>query len=406
MSLPPGGTPPRARNLVVCCDGTSNEFGETNTNVVRLVQVLEQDPGTQLVYYDPGVGTLPEPGLWSKPAQVISKALGLGFGVGLMGNVEEAYAFLMEAWQPGDRVYLFGFSRGAYTVRVLAGMLRQIGLLSQGQRQLIPYASRLYRATPGPGKRGKSSAYWRLCGQFRNTLSRPVPGRRTRMFLVHFLGVWDTVSSVGWVWNPKRYAYTARNDAIAIIRHAIALDERRAFFRQNHFYAIRQETDEGEAPEPLAQDLEERWFAGSHCDIGGGYAASCGGLWRVAFDWMVDEARAAGLRIDEGRLQRIRSAPGTGAEPWTDPVNDSLTWKWRLLEFWPKLTYDDRLKRRVLRAGLFHPRRTAGAVLHESVLRRIHIDTGYRPDNVPGDLIEEIVALPGIPAGMTRAIPG
>src|SRR5262245_7388450 len=114
------------RNLVVCCDGTNNQFGSRNTNVVRLVQVLHRDPCKQRLYYDPGVGTLPEPGALGKIAKKLSELQALAFGAGLSRNVEEAYSYLMDVWEPGDRVFLFGFSRGAYTVRVLAALLHSL----------------------------------------------------------------------------------------------------------------------------------------------------------------------------------------------------------------------------------------------------------------------------------------
>src|SRR6266849_7335754 len=100
------------RNLVICCDGTSNQFGLNNTSVIRLIQVLEHDAGSQLIYYDPGIGTLPEPGLVTKIGKKISEAIDLAFATSLKRKVGAAYAFLMEHWEPGDRVYLFGFSRG------------------------------------------------------------------------------------------------------------------------------------------------------------------------------------------------------------------------------------------------------------------------------------------------------
>ena len=179
------------RNLVVCCDGTNNEFGIENTNVARLVQVLERDPvlpdlpaegapaeprSKQLLYYDPGVGTLPEPGVLSRLSTKISNMLGLAFGAGLNRNVEEAYSFLMDFWEPGDRVYLFGFSRGAYTVRVLAGLLHALGLLPRGNQNLVPYVLRLFSAIRGRSPDGSSgtSWYWRLCHEFRWTFARPV----------------------------------------------------------------------------------------------------------------------------------------------------------------------------------------------------------------------------------------
>src|SRR4051812_21990256 len=141
LDLPQGARQPR--NIIICCDGTNNEFGDINTNVVRLIQVLDRTPGTQYLYYDPGVGTLPEPGAWGKLNGWISKIAGLAFGAGLEWKVQEAYTYLMDWWEPGDRVFLFGFSRGAYGARVLAGMLHAVGLLPKGAYNLVPYAMRL-----------------------------------------------------------------------------------------------------------------------------------------------------------------------------------------------------------------------------------------------------------------------
>src|SRR4029077_13362949 len=118
------------KNIVICCDGTNNEFGRVNTNVVRLFQSLDlSDPEKQIGYYDPGVGTIAEPGAFSKLDKWLSRVFGLAFGRGLVGKVEGAYTFLMSRYEPGDRIYLFGFSRGAYTVRALAGVLHLLGLL-------------------------------------------------------------------------------------------------------------------------------------------------------------------------------------------------------------------------------------------------------------------------------------
>src|SRR5690242_17029916 len=135
-----------SRNLVICCDGTNNQFGPQNTNVVRLIQVLDRDPSKQRLYYDPGVGTLPEPGLFTKLSQRLSELRGLAFGAGLTWKVEEAYSYLMELWEPEDQVFVFGFSRGAYAARVLAGLLHSLGLLPRGNQNLVPYVMRLFKA--------------------------------------------------------------------------------------------------------------------------------------------------------------------------------------------------------------------------------------------------------------------
>ena len=123
--MPPNGDSPQ--NIVICFDGTNNQFGANNTNIVRLIQVLDRD--CQRLYYDPGVGTLPEPWLRTRAEKEISLVCGLAFGQGLIEKVQSAYQFLIENWESGCRVFLFGFSRGAYTARVLAAMLHAMGLL-------------------------------------------------------------------------------------------------------------------------------------------------------------------------------------------------------------------------------------------------------------------------------------
>ena len=161
------------RNLILCCDGTNNQFGPENTNVVRLVQSLNRDPTKQWLYYDPGVGTLPEPGAFSKVQKWVSKVFGLAFGAGLSWKVGEAYTYLMETWEPGDSVFLFGFSRGAYMVRVLAGMLYALGLLPRHNPNLVPYVIRLFGSLRGTDPT-QTSVYWKLCNEFRWTFARQV----------------------------------------------------------------------------------------------------------------------------------------------------------------------------------------------------------------------------------------
>jgi Uncharacterized conserved protein len=96
------------KNIVICFDGTNNKFGSQNTNVVRLVQMLDRNPLTQRLYYDPGVGTLPEPGVWSGIGKRVSEIYGLAFGRGFSWKVQEAYSYLMDFWEPGDQVLVFG----------------------------------------------------------------------------------------------------------------------------------------------------------------------------------------------------------------------------------------------------------------------------------------------------------
>jgi uncharacterized protein (DUF2235 family) len=378
-----------SRNLVLCCDGTNNEFGPENTNVVRLVQVLDRDPRKQRLYYDPGVGTLPEPGALTRLQKRISELFGLAFGAGLTWKVGEAYTYLMESWEPGDRVFLFGFSRGAYTVRVLAGLLHALGLLPRGNSNLVPYVLRLFAAGRGQsaGQADTGSNYWKLCNSFRKTFARQISeDADERRFTVHFLGLWDTVSSVGWVWDPRTFPYTVRNPSVASIRHAVSVDERRWFFRQNLM-----EPSDG-------QDLKEQWFPGVHCDVGGGYPLKGGGLWRVAFGWIVDEARSAGLYVDDRRLQHILEKPSASPRPWHDPKHESLTWYWWPAEFFPKIVWRPDIKRRVPDIGRGRHRFIRpGDIMHKSTLLRLRETADYAPPNLSEGFRQRVKALDAVP---------
>src|SRR5580692_5845058 len=132
-----------AKNVVICCDGTGNEYGQNNSNVVKLCFCLATDVG-QAVYYHAGLGTMGAPNAGGPLAKGWSRLCGLGFGAGLLDNVSDAYRFLMDTYVEGDRVFLFGFSRGAYTVRVLAAILHMYGLLQRGNQAQIPYITRMF----------------------------------------------------------------------------------------------------------------------------------------------------------------------------------------------------------------------------------------------------------------------
>ena len=380
-----------SRNFVICCDGTNNQFGPQNTSIVRLIQVLDRDPTKQRLYYDPGVGTLPEPSVFTAVGKKVSEVFGLAFGGGLTWKVEEAYSYLMDYWEPGDRVFLFGFSRGAYAARVLAGLLHGLGLLPRGNQNLVPYVMRLFAAirSAKPGEDGKKSEYWDLCDKFRWTFARPIStADDDRRFRVHFLGVWDTVSSVGWLWDPAKFAFTARNPGIDIIRHAVSIDERRWFFRQN----LMQQAG--------GQSLEELWFPGVHSDVGGGYPEKGGGLWRAPFEWMLREAKEAGLLVDPQRLETVLTRVEPSAEPWGDPQHESLTPAWWPAEFFPKLQWRPDSGRRVPAIGLARYRYVKDhALIHKSTLLRIR-ETPYAPTNLSARFLETVRALPVVPEAL------
>ncbi len=375
------------RNIVVCFDGTDNQFGKEYSNVIRIVQSLDRDPKLQLLYYQPGIGTLPDPTFWN-PWNRFKAKLGNFFdrimAWRLEDNVQSAYMFLMDFWEPEDKVYIFGFSRGAYTARVLAGMLHAMGLILRGDHELIPYAMRIYKSIRKSryGREARQE-YKDLCNKFRWTFAKET-GDPERRFSVHFLGLWDTVSSAGWFWSPVAFPYTVHNPGVSYIRHAVSIEEKRIFFQQN----LMHQEDEH-------QDIKQYWFSGDHSDVGGGYAESMGGLWRVTFDWMVEEARNAGLRLDDERLAQVRNLSPIPADPWNELVHNLLVTKgWWLAEIVKKRKFP---KNAPSGQRLPHSRYIQHQTLiHPTVLQRIRSDKEpqYRPPNFSAQFIKKILGLP------------
>jgi uncharacterized protein (DUF2235 family) len=365
------------RNIIVCCDGTNNEFGPVNTNVVRLVQMLD-DSAQQLVYYDPGVGTMPGPGFGTTVGQKLSKWTDLAFATGLDAKVIQAYCYLMNTWEDGDEVFMFGFSRGAYTVRVLGALLHAVGLLPPRSDTLVPYAMRRYASLRSARTDDDVKEYFRVLNAFQRTFARPVGAGRSRRFVTRFLGVWDTVSSVGWVWEPKSFPHTHANDSVRFARHAVALDERRCFFRQNLF-----------APSSARRDVKERWFAGVHSDVGGGYPD--GGLWRAPLVWMVEEARAAGLAVDEGRKAAVLRKATAPQDFWDGPAHESLRGPWWIAEGVPKPSFSPAQGKFAPHVGLGRSRTiSTPIVLHSTAVERMWRHASYAPRCLPSAFMNAV----------------
>ena len=326
-----------AKNIVVCCDGTANEFTRDRTNVVKLFRVLVKDAAVQSCYYHPGVGTMASPGFVSKTGALMAEVAGLAFGYGLTNDICDAYIFICKNFEAKDKLYLFGFSRGAYTARALASMLNMYGLVPHDNDRLVPYAVRMMwainhlrgQAKPGAPPDPRIDEYFALAAAFKETFSRPCRP--------HFVGVWDTVSSVGWFSNPVSLPFTANNADIAIGRHAVAIDERRAFFRTNLW---RRASDPQRAG---PKNLKQVWFPGVHCDVGGGYPEPESGLSKIALQWMIDEAGQAGLLVDANAVGLILGRRGQGyvpPNPDADLHNSLTTW-WQAVEFVPKPHWDE-----------------------------------------------------------------
>lgn len=374
-----------SRSLVICLDGTSNQFGWCISNIVRVAQVAGSVED-RLVYYHPGVGTMPEPSAFSRMEQAVSVGLGLAFGRGLQANIIAAYRFLMRHHEPGDSVYIFGFSRGAYTARVLAAVLHQVGLLRPELDDLVPYAVQL-TAEIDDLKGVELKRRWGTCDDFRASFARPglEPGRR---FSVHFLGLFDTVSSVGWVWEPSAHPYTARNPSVRHVRHAISLDERRSFFRQNRW-----------SSRPGPTDVSEVWFPGVHSDIGGGYPPDGADLWRISLDWMLAEAASCGLEVEPEVREAVVGSADCVRSAWEAERHESLAgWMWKLAEYFPKQRYDFARDSRSWVVGQGRPRVLRPTdIIHGSVLHRVREGIAKHP-SLPDDFAERLAGASELPS--------
>ena len=354
-----------SKNIVLCCDGTANEFAKDHTNVVKLYSVLDHDPARQRTYYHPGLGTMEAAGALTPLARRITKLLGMAVGYGLSADIRDAYVFLMNTYEAGDKVFLFGFSRGAYTVRAVASLLKMYGLIRPANEALVPYAIRMMMAIKRADEnrdRAEYKRYFALADDFRDKMSRGD-------CKPWFVGVWDTVSSVGWIENPLKLPYVTNNPDIQIGRHAIAIDEHRAFFR-THLW--RRPEDHGKDWGP--KDVKQVWFAGFHCDVGGGHPPQDSGLSKIPLKWMLDEAKGKGLIVDPVKETALLEQSPRLPYPPGDPnwkTHESLTKKWVLAELVPKKHYDRATGITERRMNLFR-RRTIepGSLIHPSVYER------------------------------------
>jgi uncharacterized protein (DUF2235 family) len=261
------------KNIVICTDGTGNEYGKNITNVVETYLLAKKTRG-QIAYYDPGVGTGGYH--YDEGTGKLKAAYDKGTGAGVHKNTEQAYAYLMEVYEPGDKIFLFGFSRGAFTARSLAGMLYKIGLLPSDHDNQLEYASKYYL----------DKRYHKIAADFKSSFCRPCP--------VHFIGVWDTVAST-LLHEGAKFTDTTLNPEVTFAYHAMAVDERRKDFPVSLW---------NEKKLSAKQTMEQVWFAGVHSNVGGWYTSR--ELSSIPLCWMIDKAVGAGLKIDSTLLKTKR----------------------------------------------------------------------------------------------------
>ena len=347
------------KTIILLFDGTANTVRDNRSNILRLYGCLEKSDH-QLVWYSPGVGTFGGDRSIFHARQRVREGLDRATGWGLDQNVKEAYRFLVANYdngkragrrvQPRDRVLMFGFSRGAYTARVLAGFLNAFGLMAPRHLNLLDQAFRAYKGVAEvPGAAGD----WDEMNLWYRVL-------RPDIVPIECLGLFDTVSSVfEWGRHGPRFrahASTSINPSVAAVRHAVALDERRALYQPLLWPAGQQcfgNRFRRGAARP--QDLRELWFAGVHSDVGGGYPEAASGLGKVALDWMIGETRALGVRYRTSVINRIvYGQQGSGPSDRyiaPDPMaraQDSLHLGWMFSGLLPRRTRPD-----LASAGIF-----------------------------------------------------
>lgn len=296
------------KRIVLCADGTWNETEEVSrdtgrpqpTNVLKVARAVRpcaSDGVNQVVYYHKGVGTLGRTDQWT----------GGAFGNGMELNVRDLYRFLVYNYDPGDQIYLFGFSRGAFTVRTLLGFIAQVGLLEKDDEFYTRPMYALYESSTTVGSEKWKAAFKRIQG------TRPMPP-------VEFIGVWDTVGALGVpgalgnLLHRGKYKYhdIGLHPGVKHAYHALAIDERRKPFAPSLFVR----------PLGWSGVLEQAWFPGVHSNVGGSYSPD--GLANEALHWMVEKAEQCGLEFDAAYLAHYRPC-------FNSTLNDSMSLLYRVM---------------------------------------------------------------------------
>lgn len=393
-----------AKNIVVCCDGTGNQFGRENSNVVKFYTCLKVG-AEQRAYYHPGVGTMGDPRRSSRWAKEWSRIKGLAFGAGFTANMADAYKYLMETYEDGDRIYLVGFSRGAYTVRALGGALFMYGLLCPGNEEHLSYLLDMYsdasREAYNKKKKGQKASIQETAESrgFRETFSRRVE--------IHFMGLWDTVSSVGWIYDPVKLLFEGQNPILRKGRHAISVDERRCFYQSNLWgEPLNLESRlalDPKLPATDDQDIVQAWFAGAHSDVGGSYLHAEAAPAMDALKWLLEEAKDDHLLIDDDK-QACVFGEGSSEFPHLCAlypkvsegvkVHESLCGPWWLLEFFPHKYFDQAGEKHWRFSPWPHRRELPDqALIHPSLRKRLKLQE-YTPKNLAAKNVKDYSEAP------------
>jgi uncharacterized protein (DUF2235 family) len=336
------------KRIAIFCDGTWNtpdklkDGKPCQTNVVKMANALSPastDGKKQVLYYDAGIGS---------EGNMIKRVFDGATGTGISENILKVYRFLIQNYEPGDELFLFGFSRGAFTVRSLAGLIRNSGILKISNSDQGHRAYKIYRSRKPEFQPREVEATL-----FRKTFAVEETTR------IKFIGVWDTVGALG---NPlllngilsrrNRFHDTDLSSKISNAFHALAVDEKRKNFEATLWH---------QQPDSKNQVLEQVWFPGVHSDVGGGYPESESGLSDLALNWMLEKAQSCNLNFD-----RIDMNPNP-MEPMHESYRGFYTLQSRHFR---EIAAEDQKKG------------NSNESLHPSVIRKYNEDADYRPKNL------------------------
>jgi hypothetical protein len=322
------------KNIVICCD----EWGFANSNVIKLYFATRIVDEHQVSFYHPGISSASF-SVFHRITNAWKRLIRQFYGYGLMADLAECYRFLMSTYEQGDRVFVFGFSRGGATAQALVSMLGLFGLLPRGHEKFVPEICRQMQSWPAEGQ-----SLWR---DF------------TQECRVHFLGLWDAV-------GPKTYSFLVAVKA-DIVRHAVSIDERRTLFRP---ILLSGQEHRG--------DIKEVWFAGSHLDVGGGYTETDSGLAKISLDWMLGEVTKCGLIYLPDKIRKVlgHSLPIYKLSGHNDDLKRRMVYR-----FWG--LGPDPMGPLHVSSIVFGKRRhiPLDSAVHRSVTLRIGNDSAYRPSN-------------------------
>lgn len=351
--------------IVVFCDGTWNspDISEP-THVVKLKEQLVHDPAKgQVVVYFTGVGT--DTRFDSRIGKLLNKYGGGAFGWGLDSKVKQAYQFIAQAYQDGDEIYLFGFSRGGYTARSVAGMIRKCGIVRDTSAAGINAAFELYQkggARNHPDKPHIQAARQAMSPDFATSdRDQEARGDDSKRVKIAYIGVWDTVGAkgvpvalLGWaavLWNRRHQFHDmALSSLVRSARHAVALDERRLFYKPALWDNLDGEEGLNKGDTSALRPYQQLWFIGHHGTVGGSDSQQA--LAAIAQDWVFQGAGRLALKPGAG----VPTSPADPMAPYKRP-------KGKLLKAWRK-----------------GPRLDQN--LHGSVRERVMADAEYRPGSL------------------------